>query len=33
LRTTAAKKPRTECCCQWVARMMVAMVAPSVRLP
>src|SRR5438128_7770322 len=31
LRTTPAKKPRTECCCQWVARMMAAMVAPSGR--
>ena len=28
---TPAKKPRTECCCQWVARMMAAMVAPSGR--
>src|SRR5262249_26841668 len=26
LRTTPAKKPRTECCCQWVARMMAAIV-------
>src|SRR5262249_9246550 len=26
-----AKKPRTECCCQWVARMMAAIVAPSGR--
>src|SRR5262249_15991097 len=24
LRTTPAKKPRTECCCQWVVRMMAA---------
>jgi hypothetical protein len=31
LRTTPAKKPRTECCCQWVARMMAAIVAPSGR--
>ena len=31
LRTTPAKKPRTECCCQWVARMMAATVAPSGR--
>src|SRR5712671_6125978 len=28
LRTTAAKKPRTECCCQPVAFMIVAIVAP-----
>src|SRR5712671_4227634 len=28
LRTTPAKKPRTECCCQPVAVMMAAMVAP-----
>src|SRR5467141_4865468 len=27
-RTTPAKKPRTECCCQPVAFMMAAMVAP-----
>src|SRR5215471_5730607 len=26
-----AAKPRTECCCQWVARMMAAIVAPSAR--
>src|SRR5262249_50275582 len=25
------KKPRTEWCCQWVARMMAAIVAPSGR--
>ena len=31
MRTTPAKKPRTECCCQWVARMMAATVAPSGR--
>src|SRR5262245_41431024 len=31
LRTTPAKKPRTECCCQWVTRMMAAIVAPSGR--
>src|SRR5262249_22274176 len=31
LRTTPAKKPRTECCCQSVARMMAAIVAPSPR--
>jgi hypothetical protein len=31
LRTTPAKNPRTECCCQWVARMMAAIVAPSGR--
>src|SRR5262249_38930065 len=31
LRTTPAKKPRTECCCQRVARMMAAIVAPSGR--
>src|SRR5450759_24892 len=29
LRTTAAKKPRTECCCQPVAFMMAAIVVPS----
>src|SRR5450631_1239341 len=28
LRTTAAKKPRTECCCQPVAFMMAAIVVP-----
>jgi hypothetical protein len=28
LRTTPAKKPRTECCCQPVAFMMATMVAP-----
>src|SRR5208282_377793 len=28
LRTTPAKKPRTECCCQPVAFMMAAIVAP-----
>src|SRR5712672_2544381 len=28
LRTTPAKKPRTECCCQPVAFMIVAIVAP-----
>lgn len=28
LRTTAAKKPRTDCCCQLVAVMMAAIVAP-----
>src|SRR5882757_950169 len=28
LRTTAAKKPRTECCCQPVVFMIVAIVAP-----
>src|SRR5271166_7144404 len=28
LRTTAARKPRTECCCQPVACMMAAIVAP-----
>src|SRR4249919_2655741 len=28
LRTTPAKKPRTECCCQPVAFMTAAMVAP-----
>src|SRR6516165_7050813 len=31
LRTTPAKKPRTECCCQPVAFMMAAMVAPCWR--
>src|SRR5438128_2998242 len=31
LRTTPAKKPRTECCCQWVARPMAAIVVPSAR--
>src|SRR5262245_60057143 len=29
LRTTPAKNPRTECCCQPVAFMMAAIVAPS----
>src|SRR5262249_444479 len=29
LRTTPAKKPRTECCCQPVAFMMAAIVVPS----
>jgi hypothetical protein len=29
LRTTPAKKPRTECCCQPVARIIVAIVAPA----
>ena len=28
LRTTPAKKPRTECACQWVVFMMAAIVAP-----
>src|SRR5215472_11049334 len=32
LRTTPAKNPRTECCCQPVAFMIAAMVAPSGRL-
>src|SRR5262249_25422092 len=31
LRTTPAKKPRTECCCQRVTRIMAAIVAPSGR--
>src|SRR3981189_38304 len=31
LRTTPAKKPRTECCCQSVARMIAPIVAPSGR--
>src|SRR6185436_14985558 len=29
LRTTPARKPRTECCCQPVAAMMAATVAPA----
>src|SRR5712672_3555401 len=29
LRTTPAKKPRTECCCQPVAVMIAAIVAPA----
>src|ERR1700752_5115433 len=29
LRTTPARKPRTECCCQPVAAMMAAVVAPA----
>src|SRR5215208_2404608 len=29
LRTTPARKPRTECCCQPVAFIIAAMVAPS----
>src|SRR5436190_10508732 len=32
LRTTPAKNPRTECCCQPVAFMMAAMVVPPDRL-
>src|ERR1700722_6501480 len=32
LRTTPARKPRTECCCQSVAAMMAAIVAPAVFL-
>src|SRR6516162_7207466 len=32
LRTTPAKNPRTECCCQPVAFMMAGIVAPSGRL-
>jgi hypothetical protein len=32
LRTTPAKKPRTECCCHPVVFMMAAIVAPCVRL-
>src|SRR5436190_7885106 len=32
LRTTPARKPRTECCCQPVDRMIAAMVTPSGRL-
>src|SRR6266699_3439868 len=32
LLTTPAKKPRTECCCQPVAFIIAAMVAPSGRL-
>ena len=28
---TFSWRARTECCCQWVARMMAAIVAPSVR--
>src|SRR5258708_5080407 len=29
LRTTPARKPRTECCCQSVAAMIAAIVAPA----
>src|SRR5438874_11774873 len=32
LRTTPARKPRTECCCQPVDRMIAAMVTPCGRL-